>query len=242
MHLPSTLTTAIISLLPTAALSSHLQILVPASNHIPNPSTLPPTTTASLTTLSASYVAPLSAFNIFDFRNISAGSYLLDVHCPTHIFSGMRVDVHAAGPDASEKVEAWGTFRGHDWSNKGEIMEVRTTDKGAKMFEARALMPKNYYTERVGFSPLSLLKNPMILIAGVSMVLVFGMPYLMDSMDPEVRAEFEERQKSSPVQGLLAGQQPGANPLQNFDPAAWLAGSQTKKPEAGAASEKGVSR
>ena len=30
-------------------------------------------------------------------------------------------------------------------------------------------------------SPLSLLKNPMILIAGVSMVLVFGMPYLMDN-------------------------------------------------------------
>ena len=30
-------------------------------------------------------------------------------------------------------------------------------------------------------SPLSLLKNPMILIAGVSMIIVFGMPYLMDN-------------------------------------------------------------
>ena len=30
-------------------------------------------------------------------------------------------------------------------------------------------------------SPLSLLKNPMILIAGVSMLVVFGMPYLMDN-------------------------------------------------------------
>jgi hypothetical protein len=30
-------------------------------------------------------------------------------------------------------------------------------------------------------SPLSLLKNPMILIAGVSMLIVFGMPYLMDN-------------------------------------------------------------
>lgn len=35
--------------------------------------------------------------------------------------------------------------------------------------------------ERAGFSPLSLLKNPMILIAGVSMIIVFGMPYLMDN-------------------------------------------------------------
>jgi hypothetical protein len=30
-------------------------------------------------------------------------------------------------------------------------------------------------------SPLSLLKNPMILIAGASMIIVFGMPYLMDN-------------------------------------------------------------
>lgn len=30
-------------------------------------------------------------------------------------------------------------------------------------------------------SPLSILKNPMILIAGISMVVVFGMPYLMDN-------------------------------------------------------------
>lgn len=28
---------------------------------------------------------------------------------------------------------------------------------------------------------MSLLKNPMILIAGVSMILVFGMPYIMDN-------------------------------------------------------------
>lgn len=33
----------------------------------------------------------------------------------------------------------------------------------------------------VAVSPLSLLKNPMILIAGLSMLVVFGMPYLMDN-------------------------------------------------------------
>jgi hypothetical protein len=30
-------------------------------------------------------------------------------------------------------------------------------------------------------SPLGLLKNPMILIAGFSMLIVFGMPYIMDN-------------------------------------------------------------
>lgn len=63
-----------------------------------------------------------------------------------------------------------------------------------------------------------------------------------------MRAEFEERQKSSPLSGVLAGQQPGQNPLQNFDPAAWLAGSGNSKKDdvpavgAGNAKESGVSR
>jgi len=81
----------------------------------------------------------------------------------------------------------------------------------------------------------------MILIAGFSMLVVFGMPYLMDNMDPETRAEFEERQKSSPVSGLLAGQQGASSPLGNFDAAAWLAGTPAKK-EGGAVQERGVSR
>ena len=62
-------------------------------------------------------------------------------------------------------------------------------------------------------------------------------------MDPELKAEFEQRQKSS----ALGGAQP-ANPLQNFDAAAWLAGSSnsgTKKSESSGralAEEKGVRR
>ncbi len=93
-------------------------------------------------------------------------------------------------------------------------------------------------------SPLSLLKNPMILIAGASMLLVFGLPYLMEnsayillpfstthanmyfSVDPEMRAEFEEQQKKP-----LLTSNPAANSLQNFDAAAWLAGSNSKKTE-----------
>lgn len=120
-------------------------------------------------------------------------------------------------------------------------------------------------------SPLSILKNPMIMIAGVGMILVFGMPYLMDNskttypgftsantqtlwratwhirralanpdlVDPEMKAEFEERQKSSPISGSGAG---ATNPLQNFDPAAWLAGSGTKTEEVNPVVEKGVTR
>ena len=50
-----------------------------------------------------------------------------------------------------------------------------------------------------------------------------------------MRAEFEERQRSNPVNSLLGGgAQPGPNPMGNFDMAAYLAGS-SKKEEGGAA-------
>lgn len=91
----------------------------------------------------------------------------------------------------------------------------------------------------VAVSPLSLLKNPMILITVVGLAFVFGMPYMMDSsksymplgpcictdipslkVDPEMKKEFEEQQKKS----ILSGGASTPNPLQNFDMAAWMAG------------------
>ena len=54
-----------------------------------------------------------------------------------------------------------------------------------------------------------------------------------------MRAEFEERQRSNPVNSLLGGgAQPGPNPLGNFDMAGFLDGS-GKKEEAGGGSSNG---
>lgn len=98
-------------------------------------------------------------------------------------------------------------------------------------------------------SVLTILKNPMILLGLVSMGIFLGMPYLIDNstshpiqtaphlfrcvprqanippVDPEMRAEFEERQKSNPVNSILSGQQSTPNPMGDFDMAAYLAGS-----------------
>lgn len=56
-----------------------------------------------------------------------------------------------------------------------------------------------------------------------------------------MKAEFEERQKSSPMNNLLAGQASGANPMGNFDMAAFLAGS-NKKEGSGRGADDGVVR
>lgn len=51
---------------------------------------------------------------------------------------------------------------------------------------------------------------------------------LLFLVDPELRAEFEEHQKKSPVNAMMSGQGGGENPLGNFDMAAFLAGSNKK--------------
>ncbi len=56
-------------------------------------------------------------------------------------------------------------------------------------------------------------------------------------MDPELKAEFEERQKGSAIAGGQA-----ANPLQNFDAAAWLAGSKKSESAPRTTEERGVAR
>ncbi|KAI9814043.1 MAG: hypothetical protein M1827_003507 [Pycnora praestabilis] len=194
--------------LPLLGLATHLTAYIPSTSLLPSPNTLPPSTCATLTTLGQRYTAPLQRDARFVFRNVSAGSYLLDVHCRDWAFAPLRVDV-----GEGEKVEVWQTFRGNEWENKGEKRGVPV--------ELRVVGGREYYEKREGFSPLSLLKNPMILLGGAALLLVVGMPYMMDSMDPEMRAEFEEQSKKSPLAGGMSG---GGNPLQNFDMAAWMAG------------------
>lgn len=163
----------------------------------------------------------------------------MDVHCHTHAFAPLRVDVRDVTPDVvgdDQEVQVWGTFRGNEWSNKGEVVEAQRGD-GIWTFDVKVQGGKDYFIERQGFSPLGLLKNPMILIAGFSMLIVFGMPYIMDNMDPELKAEFEERQKVQPSAA--------ANPLQNFDAAAWLAGStssSSKRTEVPSHADRGITR
>ncbi|KZZ96857.1 hypothetical protein AAL_04086 [Moelleriella libera RCEF 2490] len=197
----------------------------------PNPFALAPGTHATLSALGARYSAPLSSLNTFVFRNVSPGSYLADVHCPSDAFRPLRIDV-----DADGRVHAWDTYRGNDWGNKGEVASKTSSNNAAAqdvVVEVKSLGKKLYYMERPAFSVLSILKNPMILMGLVSMLIFFGMPKLMENMDPEMKAEFEAQQRKSPLNAVMGGGGGGsggaqANPLGNFDMAAFLAGSKQK--------------
>ncbi|CAF9934792.1 MAG: hypothetical protein ALECFALPRED_006092 [Alectoria fallacina] len=228
------------SLLPPLISAATLTLTLSVPPHIP---ALPPSTTAILTTHGQRIKAPVTRRNTFVFRNLTspedpasldaaAGtttttatiSYLLDIACRDYDFMSYGVDVRSDGVVQVYRV------------SRGGIVTGEKVTVGEEPVEVRVLRSREYYEARAGFSPLDLLKNPMILIAVVGLAFVVGMPYLMDSMDPEMKKEFEEQQKKS----ILSGGASTANPLQNFDMAGWMAAKTSGKN--GETSEEGSGR
>jgi hypothetical protein len=147
-----------IPLILPAILASHIRLAVPSGNGLPS------STTATLTTLLTTYSAPIRTDNTFDFRNVSTGSYLLDIHCSTNIFAPLRVDVHEGlqAVTGDNDVKVWGTFRGNEWGNKGEAKEVLLLKGGEEgnpgpeiyWFSASVGPGKDYFIARTGCEPL----------------------------------------------------------------------------------------
>lgn len=144
MHLP-TLLTAFTTL--ATALAANLTLHIPPNSLLPNPSTLPASTTATLQRAGTTLRAPLSRSNNFAFHDISPGSYLLLVHCVAYGFGPLRVDVDEAGG-----VGVWQTFWGNEWSNKGEYKGGREASDAAGVVEVNvpAERRKEYYSQRAG--------------------------------------------------------------------------------------------
>ncbi|TKX27484.1 hypothetical protein C1H76_0321 [Elsinoe australis] len=215
---------ALFSCLPLS-LAAHLTISIPSSPPLlSNPSTLPPTTHATLLGPDGTiHSSRLTRQNTITFSSLASGSHLLSIFTRDYTFPQYRIDVtplsQSTPSDPKEAIEIVQTFRGNEWGNKGQVYGSGNDTVTI------ALSPnakKEFYAQRQGFSALSILKNPMILMALVSAGLVFGMPYLMDNMDEETKKEFEEAQKSNPLAGGDA-----AAALQNFDLAGWMAGKTT---------------
>ncbi|KAL4788420.1 hypothetical protein BJX76DRAFT_109971 [Aspergillus varians] len=239
MHLLNPLS---LLLLITPALSSKLIVTIPPSPLLPNPHSLRSDTHATLT--SASLAKPLSAplthSATFVFSGIAAaeyktpqqddisGSYLLDIRSSEYVFAPLRVDLDERGYVKG----VWETFRGNEWGNRGVEKYLRPAEVqvggghgagGEVVVDVRVIARKGFYEARQTFSPLSLFKNPMILLALVALGFTFGMPKLMANMDPEMREEFEKQSRASPMSGAQSAMA-GGGPA-NFDLAGWMAGA-----------------
>jgi len=177
---------------------------------------LSPQTTLLLTTVGQQKAALLSKRGEFTVYNVTSGAYLAEVATREWVFSPQRVDVSV---DASEAfvVESALTFRGNEWGNMGEKR------RGARI-EVMPMKPAEYYITREGFSPMKLLGSPMILIAIFSFAGMYFIPKLIENMDPELKAEFEQAQKQS-----FAKDAGLKNPVEGFDLAGFLSGMGSQK-------------
>jgi hypothetical protein len=217
-----------------------LRIQIPPSSLLPIPNSLPASTHATLTSgTSPQLDAPLRRDSTLEFTNLTApGSYLLDIYSRDFTFAPYRLDITVK--DGTAVIDGvWETYRGTRWEDKGPLLGGASADPNTPppqsqvvTVSAKVLTKKSFYEERPGFNPMSLLKNPMILLGIVALAITFGMPKLMENMDPEMKAEYEEMQKKGTVSGLtraMQGQGPASSAAGSFDLASWMAGAQQQQ-------------
>ncbi|KAJ6107911.1 hypothetical protein N7523_009234 [Penicillium sp. IBT 18751x] len=203
--------------------AASLTVTILPSTLLPHPHSLPANTQATLTTTDRVLTASLTRSSTFVFSDIpSSGpaSYLLDIRSGEWVFAPYRVDVAADGT----VLGVWETFRGNPWDNRGAekyVVDVARKAQSDVVIEAKVVGRRGFYEERAKFSPMSLVKNPMILLAIVALGFTLGMPKLMENMDPEMRAEFEQHSRSSPITGATSNAMAGGG----FDLAGWMAGT-----------------
>jgi ER membrane protein complex subunit 7 len=214
---------AVLLYLCSLATAASLRVQIPASNVLSNPNTLPASTHATLTSGSGPVQrAVLRKGNYLLFDDVpTTGSHLLQVHSHSYTFAPYRIDISTD----HKIVLAAETYPGVQWSDHGVNFAPNPAEHVT--LNAKCLSKKEFYEIRQGFSPLSLLKNPMILMGGVALLFTFGMPKLMENMDPEMKAEYEEMQKSSSVGAVSRAMQGQGGGVEGFDLAGFLAGRST---------------
>jgi hypothetical protein len=176
---------SLIPALSIAALCSAAKLTVsipPSPPVLPNPALLPASTHATLLgSPGVKYSAPLRRDNTFIFVSLPEDSYLLTIHTHDYFFTPYRVDVgHTETNAEQEVVHVWQTFRGNEWNNKGPVIG---SGKSELRIDVRPGAAKDFYLQRGGFNVLDFLKSPMILMGLVSVVMIFGMPYLMENSE-----------------------------------------------------------
>ncbi|KAG6475981.1 hypothetical protein ZIOFF_065215 [Zingiber officinale] len=121
-------------------------------------------------------------------HNVPSGTHLIEVAELGYFFSPVRVDISARNP---------GNIHAALTENRKVLYELIL----------EPLREEQYYEIREAFSIWSVVKSPMGLMLGFTLLVIFVMPKLMDSIDPEEmkRAQEEMRAQGIPsISNMLA--------------------------------------
>ncbi|CEP03333.1 ER membrane protein complex subunit 7 beta-sandwich domain-containing protein [Plasmodiophora brassicae] len=116
-----------------------------------------------------------NAAGAFTFDNLLPGSYLVTIDSIDYTFRPIRVDIAA----------------------KGRIRARYLTQGGAAVPFPLSVSPdarNQYFETRAPFNPLSMFQSPMAIMMLMTMVMAFGMPKLLATIDPD---ELQRAQQSA---------------------------------------------
>ncbi|KAG0234650.1 hypothetical protein BGX31_004498 [Mortierella sp. GBA43] len=119
----------------------------------------------------------------FVFPDVPEGSYLLEVQSPQYIYPTVRLTV------TGKETKAYLVTLGADWSNNDNIVQYPF------LLVPRA--PATFFIPREGFKISYLFANPMMLMMGFSVLMLFLMPKLMANMDPAALEEMQGMQDAT---------------------------------------------
>jgi len=117
----------------------------------------------------------------FTFTNIPEGTYLLEVQSPQYNYPTVKMTL------TGKETKAILVSLGFDWSNNDSPLQLPLT------LVPRA--PTAFFIPREGFKISSLFANPMMLMMGASVLMLFVMPKLMANMDAESMQEMQGMQE-----------------------------------------------
>ena len=127
----------------------------------------------------------------FRFSDVAPGVYLLDVLSTEYLFSQFKLNL----PEDDSEIRVL------------EYMYPGANKRAAAYpVDLRPHVKLEYFDKRQQPGLHTLFRNPMLLMMGFTMLMVFFMPKLMDSLDPEERKRMEEQMSnSSDPQKMIKG-------------------------------------
>ena len=152
-------------------------------------------TTARVIADGGKYVSPVDDKASFVFPALPVGSHVLEVSVGDAVFPPVRIDVMAEPNryrayvnDGSERL----LVNAATESNAADAAAAAGTSYPRIVLHPVGRL--SYFVPREGFSVMSILKNPMVLMMVFSLGMVYVMPLIADQ--DEMRAQMKDMQKT----------------------------------------------
>ncbi|KTW26143.1 hypothetical protein T552_04196 [Pneumocystis carinii B80] len=218
-------------ILAKLVLSIELKGSIIPNAYLSSPKHLPSSTVILLSSANILKRTHLTSRGDFSIKNVTEGSYLLEVVCSTHLFDPLRVDISlikktqtneidlSAEKDSEtsylELIKVYKVYRGNKWDDFGPKMPypIQFSPVGVQSYDVKK-----------GSSKILLLKNPIIQLSIIAIIILFVFPKLMATVDTEQLMEYQRVQAQRKERGH-------SNEAQSFDMASWLSNKTLKNSE-----------